>query len=190
MAHNVRHFAALTGAGVMAVVKGNAYGHGAIMVARAAVEAGAGWLAVATVDEGLQLRRAGLRAPILVLAPSDPAEAPAAVAGGLTLAVGDLAGAAAVVAAARGEPATVHVEVDTGMHRFGVWHEAAPDLIARIAALPGLRLGGVYTHYATADEADRAFFEAQGRASGRWWARSAPPGSPCRSSTRTTAPPR
>lgn len=167
VANNVRYFAGLTGAGVMAVVKGNAYGHGAVMVARAAVAAGARWLAVATVDEGRQLRRAGLTAPILVLAPSHPDEAPAAVAAGLTLAVGDLELGAAVATAARagrspGE-ATVHVEIDTGMRRFGVWHEAAVEMVGRLAALPGLRVGGVYTHYATADEADRSFFEEQGR---------------------------
>ena len=165
IAHNVRHFRALAGerTAVMAVVKANAYGHGATMVARAAVEAGARWLAVATVDEGARLRAAGLPVPMLVLGPTDPAEAPAAVAADLTLAIGDLDAAAAVARAAteRGEPATVHVEVDTGMHRFGVPHEAAAGVMARVAALPGLRLGGYYTHFATADEADRAFFEEQ-----------------------------
>ncbi len=166
VAHNVRHFASLPGtrAGVMAVVKANAYGHGALMVARAATAAGASWLAVATVDEGVQLRRAGLDTPILVLAPSDPAEAPAAVAAGLTLAVGDLDGAMAIAAAARGTrecPVTVHVEVDTGMHRFGVPAGVAAETVGRIATTPGLRVGGLYHHFATADETDRAFFEEQ-----------------------------
>ena len=162
VANNVRYFRRLAppGAGVMAVVKANAYGHGAIMVGRAAVEAGAAWLAVATVDEGCQLRAAGLTAPILVLASSHPAEAPAAVRAGLTLAVADLDHAAAIAAAGDSTTA-VHVEVDTGMRRFGVPAEVAPGLIRRIAALPGLRLGGVYTHFATADEADRAFVEEQ-----------------------------
>jgi alanine racemase len=163
VAGKVRYFADIAGpgAGVMAVVKANAYGHGAVMVAWEAVAAGASWLAVATVDEGVQLRAAGLGAPILVLAPSHPDEAPTAVRAGLTLAVADLDLAAAVAAAARDEPAGVQVEVDTGLHRFGVPHEAAPELIARIAALPGLRLGGVYTHFATADEADRTFRDLQ-----------------------------
>lgn len=163
LADNVRHFVALAGpqAGVMAVVKANAYGHGAVMVARAAVAAGAAWLAVATVDEGAQLRAAGLAAPILVLAPGDPDEAAAAVRAGLTLAVADLALVDAVARARGAVPASVHVEVDTGLGRFGVHHAAAPDLIARVAALPGLRLGGVYTHFATADEADPTFRELQ-----------------------------
>jgi alanine racemase len=163
VANNVRYFRRIAppAAGVMAVVKANAYGHGAVMVGRAAVEAGAAWLAVATVDEGCQLRAAGLTAPILVLAASDPAEAPAAVRAGLTLAVAHLDHAAAIAAAAGAEPASVHVEVDTGMRRYGVPTEAAPDLIARIVGLPGLRLGGVYTHFATADEADRSFVAVQ-----------------------------
>ena len=102
VASNVRFFVDHAGprAGVMAVVKANAYGHGAIMVARAAIAAGARWLAVATVDEGCQLRAAGLTAPILVLAPSHPDEATAAVRADLTLAVADLAMAAAIGASA------------------------------------------------------------------------------------------
>ncbi|HET8631750.1 MAG TPA: alanine racemase [Thermomicrobiales bacterium] len=165
VANNVRHFAALAGgrAAVMAVVKANAYGHGAVMVARAALDAGARWLGVATVDEGAHLRRAGIAAPILVLAPADPAEAEAAGDADLTLAVADLDLAAAVARAARaaGRAATVHLEVDTGMRRFGAPAGAAAALAAQVAALPGLRLGGLYTHFATADEADRAFFAEQ-----------------------------
>jgi alanine racemase len=163
LANNVRHFVALAApnAAVMAVVKANAYGHGAVMVARTALAAGARWLAVATVDEGRQLRAVGITAPLLVLAPSDPGEAAAAVQADLTLAVGDLATAAAVAAAARAAPATVHVEIDTGLHRFGVPAAAAVATLGRIAALPGLRLGGLYTHFATADEPDRSFLEHQ-----------------------------
>lgn len=163
VAANVRFFVgrAGPGVGVMAVVKANAYGHGATMVAEAALTAGARWLAVATVDEGVQLRAQGLVAPILVLAPSAVEEAPAAVRAGLTLAVADLAGAAAVAGAVGTTPAVVHVEIDTGLGRFGVHHTAAPDIIARIGALPGLRLDGLYTHFATADESDQTFRELQ-----------------------------
>jgi len=162
VASNVRYFVERAGprAGVMAVVKANAYGHGAAMVAREALAAGARWLAVATVDEGRQLRAAGIGAPLLVLAPSAPEEARAAVRADLTLAVGDLDGAAAV-AAATDEVAVVHVEVDTGLGRFGVHHTVAVETIVRIAALPGLRLDGLYTHFATADEADQSFHDRQ-----------------------------
>src|SRR5690606_41921083 len=74
---------------VMAIVKANAYGHGAVAVSRAALDAGASWLGVATVDEGIVLRRAGILAPILVIGPIDPSEAPAAVGARLALAIGD-----------------------------------------------------------------------------------------------------
>ena len=163
VANNVRFFASHAGprVGVMAVVKANAYGHGAIMVARAAIAAGARWLAVATVDEGCQLRAAGLTAPILVLAPSHPDEATAAVRADLTLAVADLAMASAIGAAAREREVPIHIEVDTGLNRFGIAHAVAAEEIARIAALPGVRLDGVYTHFATADEADRRFHDEQ-----------------------------
>lgn len=163
VAANVRFFVnhARPAAEVMAVVKANAYGHGAIMVARVAIEAGARWLAVATVDEGCQLRMAGLTVPILVLAPSNPDEATAAVRADLTLAVADLAMAAAVGAAAGAREAPIHVEVDTGLNRFGIAHTIAAAEIIRIAALPGVRLDGVYTHFATADEADRRFHDEQ-----------------------------
>lgn len=163
VANNVRFFAARVGprVGVMAVVKANAYGHGATMVARAALSAGGRWLAVATVDEGRQLRERGIAAPILVLAPSAAEEAPAAVRAGLTLAIADLDGAAAVAAAATGGSAAIHVEIDTGLGRFGVHHTIAVDTITRIAALPGLRLDGLYTHFATADEADQSFHDQQ-----------------------------
>ncbi len=163
VAANIRFFQAHAGpkVGIMAVVKANAYGHGAIMVARAAVAAGASWLAVATVDEGCQLRAAGLTAPILVLAPSNPSEAARAVQANLTLAVGDLPMAAAIAAAAQAQPARVHIEIDTGLHRFGIPAAVAVEQIQQVAALPGIHLDGIYTHFATADEADRQFHDQQ-----------------------------
>lgn len=148
----------------MAVVKANAYGHGAIQVARAAVEAGAGWLGVATVDEGLRLRAGGLTAPILVLAPASPDEVPSALEAHLALAGGDLDSLRALDDAARAAGATlrVHLEIDTGLHRFGVaWDEAVSTLEAA-GELSNLEVGGVFTHFATADEADRSFYDVQG----------------------------
>src|SRR5437764_1225680 len=117
--HNVRLVRATVGPGVRltAMVKANAYGHGAVPVARACVEAGATGLAVATVDEGLALRRSGITAPLLVLGASAPEEHAEALRHDLTLAVGSLRMADNVAAAARatGVTARVHVEVDTGM---------------------------------------------------------------------------
>jgi len=144
--------------GLMAVVKADAYGHGALQVARACRAAGAAWLAVATVDEGVALRDAGIDAPLLVLGPSDPAEYPAALTHSLRLAAGSLANAAAAADAARtlGVRARVHVKVDTGLSRFGIPATRAVDEITAIAALQHLLLEGVYTHFASSEEPDKS----------------------------------
>jgi alanine racemase len=163
--HNVRLVRTAVGPGVrlMAMVKANAYGHGAVPVAHACVTAGATGLAVATVDEGLALRRSGITAPLLVLGASAPEEHPEALRHDLTLAVGSLRMADNVAAAARatGVTARVHVEVDTGMSRFGVPASRAVEEIAALAELPGLELEGIYTHFAAADEPDRRSARAQ-----------------------------
>lgn len=144
---------------LMAVVKANAYGHGARMVARAALSAGATDLAVATVEEGVQLRRAGIDAPILVLGPIDPSEIDHALGSRLTLAVGDGQQASAIArAAAAGSlaPGCVHLKIDTGMRRYGTAPVKAASLAEHIAAQPALRLTGTFTHFALADERDEA----------------------------------
>ncbi|MEA2598267.1 MAG: alanine racemase, partial [Thermomicrobiales bacterium] len=145
---------------LMAVVKANAYGHGAQMVARAALDGGASDLAVATVDEGLQLRRAGIRAPILVLGPIDVSEVDQAVEGELAIAVADRdsvrALASSAADAARG-PAPVHLKIDTGMRRFGAMAADAAELASLISSLPALRLAGTFSHFASADETDETF---------------------------------
>ncbi|MSQ09733.1 MAG: alanine racemase [Dehalococcoidia bacterium] len=164
IAHNVRLIVQrMAPASVMAVVKANAYGHGAVPVARAVLEAGAIQLAVACVDEGVQLRRAGIMAPIAVVAYAAPGEAEAIVANRLTPAVIDEATGRAFAAAAKraGVRLQVHLEVDTGMARFGVRPEDVPGLVALIRSLPELELVGMYTHYATADTADKTFTRQQ-----------------------------
>jgi len=135
-----------------AVVKANGYGHGAIPIASAAVEAGAQILAVAQVDEGLALRDAGLNVPIWVLSEPDPAEFPAAAAAGLEPALYSPDGidVAASTSTPR-SPLRVHLKVDTGMHRVGVRADDAVALARRIVAAPGLTLGSVWTHLACAD---------------------------------------
>src|SRR6476469_5125930 len=108
------------GTDVIAVVKGNGYGHGATMVAEAAVRAGAACLAVATVGEARKLRDEGISAPIIVLGPTHPREHESAVKLGLELAVGDLTAIESIQHAANLQhvQVRVHLKIDTGMHRF------------------------------------------------------------------------
>lgn len=134
-----------------AVVKANGYGHGATAVSRAAIDGGARWLAVALTAEGAELRDAGISAPILLLS-EPPADEHADVVGfDLTPTVYTEAGIESLARAAQ-RPLTVHLKVDTGMHRVG----AAPDDVVALAKSVGahrsLRLGGVWTHCAVADE--------------------------------------
>jgi alanine racemase len=154
---NVRSLRALVApAALCAVVKADGYGHGAVAVSRAALEAGADCLAVALVEEGVQLREAGIDAPILVLSEPVPEAAETVVAHRLTPVVYTAAGidALAKAALAFGErgPFDVHLKVDTGMHRVGCDPEVAVDLAAHVVDLAELRLAGVCTHFAVADE--------------------------------------
>ena len=152
------------GAEFLAVVKANAYGHGAVPVARAALEAGADMLAVAIPEEGVELRRAAIDAPILVLGGAEPEAADAIVASRLTQVVFDEARIRALSAAGErlGMTAQVHLKLDTGMNRIGVrTPEEARALAALIDSLPGIELTGCFTHMATADEDDRAGTLAQ-----------------------------
>jgi len=148
---------------LMAVVKANGYGHGMVPVARAAVAAGVEMLGVALVEEGIALRQAAIAAPILVLAPSLPEQAPAVVAHGLEQVVTDRRAAEALSQASvqRERETRVHVKVDTGMGRVGVPPEAAVDFCREVASLPGVRLAGVMTHFAGADDPDLASAHAQ-----------------------------
>ena len=142
----------------MAVVKANAYGHGAVPVARAALKGGATWLGVSSVPEGIELRKSGITEPILNLGYTPPAALSAAVAAKLSLTIYDAAGLGLMKAAAT--DIGVHVKVDSGMHRLG----AAPDVAVRLAtevqADPNLRLEGFWTHFASAS-ADSAFTREQ-----------------------------
>jgi alanine racemase len=142
----------------MAVVKANGYGHGAIPAARAALEGGATWLGVSSVQEGIELRKAGIQEPILNLGYTPPAALSAAVAGELALTVYDAEGLALLKTAAT--EIAVHVKVDTGMHRLGATPEHAVRLATDVHADPRLRLEGFWTHFADADR-DPAFTREQ-----------------------------
>jgi alanine racemase len=161
-----------------AVVKANGYGHGAVEVARAALEGGATWLAVALVDEGLELRAADIDAPVLVLSEPSREAMPDVVTADLvpTLYTDEGVEAAAKAAARRlvsrsarsdslagpsERPLDVHVKVDTGMHRVGADPDVALDVARAVVDRSELRLAGVWTHLAVADEPDNPFTEEQ-----------------------------
>lgn len=162
---NVRLLAGLLRppARLLAVVKADAYGHGAVEVARAALESGAWGLGVATVEEGVEVRRAGVTSPVLVLGPTLPEEAEDVVAHDLSAAVfrAEVARALSRAASRIGRPARVHLKVDTGMGRIGVLPEQAIPLAREVAGLPGVALEGCFTHFATADERDLGPTRAQ-----------------------------
>lgn len=155
LAANVRALRSHVGPRVrlVAVVKANAYGHGAVPVATTALEAGADGLAVGRLDEAVELRNAGITAPILVMGPVPPSAARRCVALRLTPTVHNLTMAQALAHAARtaGRVLPVHVKVDTGMHRFGLLTDEAVAFTSVVAAIAGLAVEGLYTHFATAD---------------------------------------
>lgn len=149
---------------VLLTVKADAYGLGAVAVARAVAEAGSvAMFGVATLDEGIELRQAGIVLPILVLSPVLTEGAELVHRFELRPTICDLGFARALSDAARrsGKPAPVHVEVDTGMGRTGIALGNAASFVARLRELPAIEIEGLYTHFPTADERDEAFMRAQ-----------------------------
>ncbi len=150
----------------MAVVKADGYGHGAVEVARAALESGAQWLGVARLHEAVELRHAGIMAPILIFGYVPPEQVPKLLALALSTTVYNLEMATALSEAAvsLGKPLNVHVKIDTGMGRVGLISNHALDETLQIAKLEGIRIEGVYTHFASADsrsEFDQAYTRQQ-----------------------------
>ena len=151
---------------LLAVVKANAYGHGAVPVARAALAGGAWGLGVISVEEGEELRRAGVEAPVLVLGSSAAVLARRLVANDLRVTVASLALGEALSSAAReaGNEVFVHVKVETGLNRFGVLPDEAVALAEALRDLPGVVVEGLATHLASVDEGDKSFTFEQYRA--------------------------
>ena len=148
----------------VAVVKADAYGHGLHQVAARLMHAGADLFAVANVTEAASLRELGPGWPILILSPLLPEEDRALADHDLAATVSSAEEVARfnAVGRAAGKKISVHLKIDTGMGRIGVWHEQAPALCAQIIAAPHLQLAGVFTHFASADE-DAAFTAEQRR---------------------------
>lgn len=162
---NVRQLTRIAGVPLMAVVKANGYGHGAVAAARAALHAGATWCGVARETEAHQLRQDGLAVPILLLGAAPLESIANLVAADVSLAAwnADQFQAASAAAGALGKSARLHLKVDTGMGRIGVLPEEALAAARQMAGLPGIDLEGVFTHFARADEADASTQDHQER---------------------------
>jgi len=165
IAHNIRALKTHIGPSVclFAVVKANAYGHGAVEVAHTALQHGADRLAVARVNEGIQLREAGIMAPILVMGYTPPGEVGVVVTHDLTLTVTEWQVAETISnhAVAHGKRTPVHVKVDTGMGRFGLLPDDVVPFVNRLSTLPGIVIEGLFSHFAIADLADKTYTRQQ-----------------------------
>jgi len=165
IAYNTRQIKNWIGGDVelMAVVKGDGYGHGAVMVAKTALENGATRLATARVDEGVELRKAGVTAPIFVLGyvAGDEMETLVHWRIDAPLMHWDIAQALSEISTRQGVVTRVHVKVETGMGRFGLFPDEAVGFVERVMSLPGLQLEGLYTQFATADETDKSYAYTQ-----------------------------
>ncbi len=162
--HNVSVLrSAAPSAALMAVVKANGYGHGAEQVGRAALGAGASWLGVARVAEGVELRDAGIDAPVMVLSDPPAGAAGEVVSARLTPMISDSASLRPLADAARVAKTRldVHLKVDTGMHRVGCSPDAVRDIVDRLQAEPELRFSGIGTHFAVADAVGDPFTDRQ-----------------------------
>lgn len=148
---------------IIAVVKAQAYGHGAVPVSHHLITLGADMLGVALIEEGRQLREAGINSPVLVMGALFPEQAEAIAAFRLTPVVSTLSFAQALSAAADKLKTTVpiHVKIDTGMGRIGIQPEEAPDLIVAMRKLAGIDVQGLMTHFADADLRDKEFAAKQ-----------------------------
>lgn len=164
--HNVCQFRKLLRpeTDLMAVVKADAYGHGAVAVAQTALAAGATWLGVATVPEGIELRQAGLDAPILVMGALHHVDEVLALARWQLQPTIVTPKQALVFAEALSEtclPLPVHVKLDTGMSRLGFDWQQALEFVEFVDDLPALKINGLYSHFATADELDPTVMRLQ-----------------------------
>ncbi|MGQ0792771.1 MAG: alanine racemase [Deltaproteobacteria bacterium] len=144
---------------VLCVVKADAYGHGAVQVAKALVREGADMLGVATIAEALELRDSGISSPLVLLGGVLPEDAPFVVKADLTPALFSAASARSLSAAAHkfGKIVKYHLKIDTGMNRLGVCTDGVARLISEIGNLPNIEMEGVFTHFSHADSTNRDF---------------------------------
>ncbi len=162
--HNFKQIKRLVGRSVkvLCVVKADAYGHGMLEVSKKLSKCGADYLGVASIDEAIKLRKSGIKLPILILELIPEEHAGYVVNYNLTqgLCTEKLARSLNNYAKRKGEIAKVHIKIDTGMGRLGVWHEDAVGFIKKINRLKNIKIEGIYTHFPSADT-DRFFTNHQ-----------------------------
>lgn len=166
LTHNVKQLKKLLSphTELMAVVKADAYGHGAVAVSQTALQAGASWLGVATIPEGIELREAGIEAPILLLGATHTVEQVKAIAHWHlqpTIATAKQALIFSEVLAGLKQSLPVHASLDTGMSRLGTPWQEATEFVQLVKRLPNLKLASIYSHLATADSPDPAVMREQ-----------------------------
>jgi alanine racemase len=166
IAHNINAFRKRLPASMklMAVVKANAYGHGAVEIAEEAVRQGADYLAVAFLDEAMELRHAGITAPILVMGYTPPEALLEAARHQITVTIytDEVLSSLETMSASFSRPLKVHIKLDTGMGRIGIYDESeAIAFIEKAVAIPNVQVEGLFTHFAKADEKDKSYTQMQ-----------------------------
>lgn len=154
--NNIRYLHQSTGVQIMAIVKANGYGHGALETAQAAIKGGATWLGIARIEEGLELRSRLPDIPILVLGYTPPARFQIAIENRISIAVWNSSQLilANQISQVLQKKAKIHLKVDTGMSRLGVQPAECLPLVQQIISLPYIEFEGLFTHFARADEKD------------------------------------
>ena len=163
LAHNVRQIKSILSpqAALMAVVKADGYGHGAVIVAQTALQHGATWLAVATLAEGIELRQAGINAPILLLGAINSTAEINMIAQWQLQATICNPQQALIFSDTLNRSLPVHLKLDTGMSRLGTNWQNALEFVSLVCQLPNLEIAGIYSHFATADDPDKTIMNLQ-----------------------------
>ncbi len=160
--HNIRQIRACIGPRkIMAIVKANAYGHGILEVTKRAIANGVEYIGVGFLEEGLFLRQNDIDAPILVMGGILGYQVKKFIQNDLEITVSSLELAKHISESSGGQKARVHLKIDTGMERIGVSAGFAVEFVKRVAQLKNLEIVGIYSHFATSDEGDRAFADVQ-----------------------------
>ena len=154
--NNIKTIQKNSGRPMMAVVKANAYGHGAVGIARAASEIGITWFGVARLEEALELRESGIKGQVLVLGYTPPEAVPLALSHQIQLTIYNRKTAQSYAhrCVKDGEKLAVHLKIDSGMGRLGIFPEEGVEFMRWLKSLPGIQVEGVFTHFACADEPD------------------------------------